>query len=228
MTETAQKPSKTQRIPLWAKWLAGVLVTVILLLVAARIIAGSSFGRNFVETRLEALTFSGQKVEIDGFEGDILSSATIDRLVVRDVDGIWAEARNISLGWKPFNLVGRRLVLTDLTMSDLEVLRRPVIPESDSPEENASDGTSPLRSVSLSNLDIDRLFMAEGVVQQEVAASVYAALNWTPALSRFEVEVLPEDADGDRLVGEVEWGKRTPFSGALELNGPAGGGVGGG
>lgn len=223
MTETAQQPSKMRRIPLWAKWLAGVLLTVILLLIAARVIVASSVGRNFVEPRLEALTFSGQQVEIDGFDGDILSSATIDRLVVRDEDGIWAEARNISLGWKPFNLVGRRLVLTDLTMSDLEVLRRPVIPESDTPEEKPSEGTSPLRSVTLSNLDIDRLFMAEGVAQQEVAASVYAALNWTPAMSRFDVEVLPEDSDGDRLVGEVEWGRRIPLSGALELNGPAGG-----
>ena len=215
------KPKTGKKFPLWARITLGVFVVLIALIVAARLIIGSSIGRGLVESRLEAMSFSGQQVEIDGFEGDILSSASIDRLIVRDTDGVWAEARNVEMSWAPLALIGRRLQLNEIAMSDLEVLRRPILPDTE-PEESSS-GANPLRSISLSRLNIGRFFLEEGVVQQSVAASVQAGVEWAPDNSLVSVEIEPETDGGDRLVGDVRWGSNRPIEGRLDLDAPAGG-----
>ncbi|MAI89714.1 translocation/assembly module TamB domain-containing protein [Ponticaulis sp.] len=218
-TQSSERPQRRSRFPLWSKILIGVLLFIVSALVLIRVLLATSAGREFLEAKLEDMIVQGQTVQIDGFEGDLLSSISIERLTVSDEDGVWAEADSIVLEWRPLPLLGRNLAIDAVTAEEIHLTRRPVL----IPSEDEEESGSPLKTIDLTELAIGRLALDEGVFPQAVSGTVNGALVWTPETGLIEVNVEPEAEGGDRLVGNVSWDETSPLTGALELNGPAGG-----
>ena len=99
-TETAEK-SKKRKFPIWARITVGGLLFILLALVALRFVIGSGIGRNLIESQLESRVIAGQEIQIDGLEGDLLDRISLERLVLSDEEGVWAEAQNLTLDWSP-------------------------------------------------------------------------------------------------------------------------------
>ena len=218
-TETAEK-SKKRKFPIWARITVGALLFILLALVALRFVIGSGIGRNLIESQLESRVIAGQEIQIDGLEGDLLDRISLERLVLSDEEGVWAEAQNLTLDWSPWPLIGRNLRVDLFSADSIEVYRRPVLPQS---ENNESSGEMPLRSIVLSELALQRIALSEGVVPREVEASVFGDVRWTPDDGDLNVQVEPADAGGDRLIGDIRWTERDPLQGEFELDAPEGG-----
>ncbi|MAK62251.1 MAG: hypothetical protein CMK09_14875 [Ponticaulis sp.] len=217
-------PSQTRKrkFPLWAWILSGIALVLLLAVLVLRWALASEFGRNMVESQLESRVFSGQSVSLDGFDGDLFDRISIEELIVSDEDGIWLTARQLELDWSPLSLLGRKLDVDLLGASEIVVDRRPVLPESESKEDD-EPGEMPLKAISLSELAIQRIALAEGVVPQAVAGSVHGVLAWTPEEADINLQIEPDNEGGDRLVASINWSASSPLRGQLELDGPAGG-----
>lgn len=219
--ETTPAASRKKKLPLWAWIIGGILVLLALSLVALRWAAASEIGRNFAEQQLESRVVSGQSIAVDGLSGDLLDRITLERLTVSDAEGVWLTASDVELAWSPMSLIGSKLDLELISASEIDVLRRPILPESE--EDDQDSGGMPLKGISLSELAIGRFALSEGVVPQAVAGSVNGDFVWTPDRGDLNLQIEPEAEGGDRLVGELNWSSTSPLRGALELNGPAGG-----
>lgn len=219
-TRISTKPKR--RFPYWARGLVGLVILIMVILFAGRWYIGGQGGRNLLENQLETRVFSGQKVELSGLKGDILGEFEFDRLVLSDDEGEWAELTDVRIGWKPFSLIGRSLIIDELALGELHVMRRPNLPVTP-PEDKQSGGDFPLNSVQLSDLDITRFALDEGVTPSEVTGSALGQLVWTKQRARIDMSVSPGQTGGDLLKASLGWDERSPINGQLTLDGPAGG-----
>lgn len=213
---------KKKRFPLWLKLLLGVVVILIAAVIGARLFIGSQAGRSLVESRLESLDVQGQSLQLDGFKGDLLNSVSIEKVTVRDSDGVWAEIQNLRLHWSPMALIGRKMQIETLSADAFEVYRRPILEPSDK-KETTSSGETPLKAINLDDFGIRRVFLQEGVFPREVDGSLSASLTWAPDKAKADIEVLPVREGGDKLISTVNWNRKSPLKGDIELTGPAGG-----
>ncbi len=224
MTDTATKEPRKKRLPLWTKLLIGVGLILVIALIAARWYVSSSGGRGLIEATIERQTFSGQTVEIDDLKGDLLSTATIGKITLKDKNGVWAEIESVTLSWKPFAfLTGRNLDVRTFTIDTVDVARRPVIEPSEPKEKSASPGKFPLKAILLKDLKIGKFSLAEGVTPQAVSGSVKGRADWTPDRATIDLDVEPGENTGDLLAAHVNWSKASPINGKIDLKGPAGG-----
>ncbi|MCZ4299356.1 translocation/assembly module TamB domain-containing protein [Henriciella marina] len=220
--QPAGKRSLTRRLLKWSAILLGVLLALIIVLVlAARYAAQSGFGREFVETRIEAADPSGQEIEVEGLSGDLLGTFRIDRLTVADEDGIWLIAENLLADWKPFDLRKRALTIEALEADLIHVLRRPVLQTSEN--EPSSGGSMPLRAGELGRLRIGELRTDAGVIPRTLSLNIQAQGRVGRDGGRSEMAVVPLDGNGDELLADLTWSDDFRVQGELALDGPAGG-----
>ena len=66
-------------------------------------------------------------LEVSGLSGDPLGRLAVDRLAIRDADGIWLEARSLDVTWKPTRLLAREVLLESASADRVHILRRPVL-----------------------------------------------------------------------------------------------------
>ncbi|QYI99729.1 translocation/assembly module TamB domain-containing protein [Thalassovita mediterranea] len=221
-SQPAQKRSLTRRLLKWTAIVLGVLLALIIILIlAARYAAQSGFGREFVETRIEAAEPSGQEIEVEGLSGDLLGTFRIERLTVADEDGVWLIAENLLADWKPFDLRRRALTIEALEADLIHVLRRPILEPSE--REPSSGGSMPLRAGELGRLRIEELRTDEGVIPRALSLNIEAQGRIGRDGGRTEMAVVPLDGNGDELLADLTWSDDFRVQGNLALEGPAGG-----
>ncbi|WP_370273649.1 translocation/assembly module TamB domain-containing protein [Pseudooceanicola nitratireducens] len=83
-------------------------------------------GEGFL-TRLlqDSLSGAGRTVDIQGFQGALSSTATLDRMTIADEDGIWLELSGAVLRWNRSALLRGRLEVEELSAETLTVNRLP-------------------------------------------------------------------------------------------------------
>ncbi len=202
--------------PSWARWSVYALVTLLVLLLALRILAATPFGRGLVENRIEALEPSGQQIRIEGLGGDLLGTLTISELSVSDTQGAWLTANDVHLEWSPLALLGRRLNIDALDVSQIHVSRRPELV----PNRNGNGSGEPLlRAYRLGALEVQSLILDEGVAGRQLAAALNAQLETTLETGQLTLDLRPEDVSGDAINGAVTWGGAIPLEGELVATG---------
>lgn len=67
------------------------------------------------------------RLKIEGLSGDIWRNFRIRRLTVADEKGVWLEARDVALAWRPTELIGRRFHATAISANQVLVTRRPTL-----------------------------------------------------------------------------------------------------
>src|SRR5665213_3608900 len=85
-------------------------------------------GRSLIESQVSGLK-AGRfgTLKIEGLGGDIWNDFTLARLSIADRQGVWLEARGISVRWKAAALLNRRLRLTSIIARSVTIERRPLL-----------------------------------------------------------------------------------------------------
>lgn len=82
--------------------------------------------RGYLQSLIEDnLSTEDTQVRIEGFQGSLTSTSSIDRLTVADVDGVWLTMTGLKLDWSRAALLSRRLEVTELSVEEIVLDRLP-------------------------------------------------------------------------------------------------------
>ncbi|MEL6569080.1 MAG: hypothetical protein AAFQ22_11725, partial [Pseudomonadota bacterium] len=207
--------------PRWFRWVLCAVLILACLGLAIRLLAMSSLGRSLVEARIEALSISGQSIEIDDLEGDLLGRFSIGALRVSDVEGEWLAAERVSVTWSPIGLLGRTLNVNALEMRELRARRRPILRETSDGAAGNNEGF--LRTYIVERFEIETLRLDEGMAGPNVLATLEGRVNTTIETGFLDVSLTPRTPSGDVVDGTLNWGGDIPLDGALIARGPENG-----
>ncbi|TZG29588.1 translocation/assembly module TamB domain-containing protein [Sphingomonas montanisoli] len=128
--------------PRWlgfAKW-AGIAIAGLLLLVVLAVLGlDTAPGRRFVVDRVAAFeTASGMKVGIGRIDGSLYGRMTLRSIELRDTQGTFARAGEVTVDWRPFAYLGSSKVdVRELLSPEIRLLRMPALkavpPDPDAP-----------------------------------------------------------------------------------------------
>src|SRR3954471_8210832 len=124
--------SRPSKIGLWIG--AGLLGVLLLLVGTVLIISNTEGGRAYLVRKLSEVTDG--KVRLVGIHGTFPAALDLDRLELRDSQGLWLWADHLSLRWSPGALIGRHVDVDTLHVASLHVERAPV------PDPNEKPGSS--------------------------------------------------------------------------------------
>ncbi len=203
------------------KWTGIALAVFAVLVVALRILVATPPGRAFVAARIEAVEPSGQSITLSGLRGDLLGRARLERLTLADAQGVWLEARDVTLDWRPMALLQSTLSVRSLRAREVMLLREPVLEAGEA--KPSDDGTMPLRRLRLADFAIERVMISDAVLPEAAALEVSARAE--AGLRQGDVSVRAErlDGGGDRLVAQAAWAPGAPLQVSLDLAAPPGG-----
>lgn len=82
--------------------------------------------RSAIEAGLDGLKLGRfGRLGVEGLTGDPWTAPRARRLTLSDDKGVWVEARDVSMRWRPLALLGRRFEAGRIEAASLRVLRRP-------------------------------------------------------------------------------------------------------
>ena len=148
------------------RWLSigvAVLLALPLLLIG---FLNTEPGRRVAESAVQK--FSGGMVALSGLSGRFPDELRVARLEVRDTQGAWLTAEDVTLDWAPTRLLANEARITRLAAARLSIAR---LPASGDSTPAGSDTTLPVR-VALDAVSIARLDLGAPVAG---AAGVFAA-----------------------------------------------------
>lgn len=119
----------------------------------------SDTGREFVVRQLPLYApKSGLTVRAGRIDGSLFGKAVIHDLALGDPQGVFATARTVNLDWRPFDLWHNLLTVHELTIPQVDVLRRPVLRPS------ADKRILPDIDIVVGRLQVDRIVLAPAVI----------------------------------------------------------------
>ncbi|HEY5107373.1 MAG TPA: translocation/assembly module TamB domain-containing protein [Caulobacteraceae bacterium] len=241
----AGPPHRPLAAPAWLIIAAVVLVAIIgAVAMTLRYAPLTTVGRDFVEAQVDGLKVGRLgRLKIAGVRGDPWRRFTVARLTIADTQGIWLDARDLTVQWRWRSLLQRRFHVDFVAARTVEVLRRPVLSAPERPRR------SPLA------IDVNRasarvvltpafsgtrgVFDVGGVLQRERSGSARGALVALSALhrgdflrARFDLHrsrqlllvATAREAVGGALAGALGLPADQPFSLSARANGSMGAG----
>ncbi len=134
------------------------------------------------------------RIDIDGVSGAWLGDLRAERVTLADEDGIWLEADDIELGWRPFDLARGAVALERASVRRITILRRPTL----SPRRSFGDASVDVR---LEHIRVDAITLAEPLVGVAADFTASFALDVRgKALEHLALELRRTDSDADRAV----------------------------
>ncbi|MDI1364164.1 MAG: translocation/assembly module TamB, partial [bacterium] len=127
VVETVVEGVKRVGGPGWLMISAVVLVTIVALFFGGlRYVPITPPGRMFLEARASGLKLGSiGRLRIEGLTGDIWKDFSVRRLTIIDEQGVWLEAHDVRVVWRPTELIGRRFHADRVDARDVTLLRRP-------------------------------------------------------------------------------------------------------
>ena len=143
-----------------AKWLAGIIAAIVLLVAAAAIILNTPVGERFLADRIAARTLpNGLNIRIGRIEGNLYGRATLYDVVLSDPSGPFMTIPEAELDWNPGAWLRNTLDIDEFTARRATLTRLPeFLPgEEDGP-------ILPGFDIAIDRFAIERLTLAEGIV----------------------------------------------------------------
>lgn len=217
MAGTAKKSGWAKRIAVIAGWAVAILMTLTLALTGVGIVLMTGqTGRDIVENLVDGRQIAGYgEVQLSGLSGNPLDRLVIDTLTVSDEDGVWLRAEDIVLDWRPRALLGRHLDIQELSVTRTEIQRRPV-----RAEREETGGGVPQFQISVGDLSLDTIHLAEDVAGPEATLTAGGALARESGIWQARLDIMREEGE-DRLNLEAVFGRRIVLDASLVA--PAGG-----
>lgn len=143
-----------------ASWIgAGLLGVLVLVLGTVLIVPNTEGGRAFVVRKLSELTDG--KVRLFGIHGSFPAALDLDRVELRDSQGLWLWADHISLRWSPGALVARHVNVDSLHVALLHVERAPVPDEQEKSSSSLSIPETDLKNLAIGALELGKPLAGE-------------------------------------------------------------------
>ncbi|SDC61458.1 autotransporter secretion inner membrane protein TamB [Sphingomonas sp. YR710] len=193
MTESAPRSSAQRYARIALRWLTTLIVGLLALVAVAVWVIDTAPGHRLIIDRIAALTpSSGLRIKIGRIDGSIWNRATIRDLRLYDTRGLFLEAPEIDLSWKPGSWLTNRLDLRNV-QSDLVILHR-------LPALRPSGKNGPLLpgfDIHVGRLQIAKLWIGAIVSGQARAAHIDASAD--VRRGRVLLKLSGDSSAGDRL-----------------------------
>ncbi len=130
---------------------------------------GRSFIKSIIESELGGALNS--RAEIGALNGALPGHIILEDVVLSDVTGPWLTAQRLELRWRPVALIGKRLVIDEVSLQSAHLLRDP--PKSDGPKDDARQIKilDALPRIDIGNLAISDFDVTVGGALQRLNAS---------------------------------------------------------
>ncbi len=128
---SVEAPSRPAGKPPRPRATLAVLAALILaaaLVGAVRYVPLTVWGRTLIERRLDGLQLGAfGRLRIEGLRGDVWNRVIVKRITLADQSGVWLEAHDTDLTWRPSALWRRRVEVASVTSPDVTVWREPML-----------------------------------------------------------------------------------------------------
>jgi len=190
--------------------IAGIAAGTLVLFLAAVLLgawgaANTEAGRQWLTRQATAaLADAGMEADIQGLQGPLPQRLALDRLVLRDREGVWLTLEDAEVAWRPLALLTGQLAVARVTAARLALPRLPAASEDTAaaPEDDEAPFTvpEPPLSLRLDTLRVDRIDLGAPVLG-EAASFRLTGQAAAPAAGtlRSDLEVVRLDGPG----GEV-------------------------
>ncbi|MDX2274135.1 MAG: translocation/assembly module TamB domain-containing protein [Hyphomonadaceae bacterium] len=154
------------------------------------------------------------RISIDGVEGEWLGSLRAEHIRIADADGVWFEADNVTLNWRPQSLLGGGVWIDAANAEAARILRQPKL----SPARPASGG---IIDVHIAALNIDDLDLAEAVVGEEARFTANLSMDLREeTLRSIDLSLRRTDSEADNVTVLY---RASEYAMLVNVAGPAGG-----
>ncbi|MGN6271177.1 MAG: translocation/assembly module TamB domain-containing protein [Sphingomonas sp.] len=120
-----------ERRPLWlriVKWLAIVVVGLLVLVALVLLGLNTSPGRRFLADRIAGYTMaSGLNISVGRIEGSIYGAMVLRDVRVRDTKGVFLTSPEIDLDWRPFKFLNNHIDVRSASSRLVTMARSPVL-----------------------------------------------------------------------------------------------------
>jgi translocation and assembly module TamB len=134
------------------------------------------------------------RIELDGVSGGWLGDLRAQRIAIADEEGVWIEAYDVELDWRPQSLPYGALRIDAARADRIVISRQPRLLE-----ERPSSGVS--FDVRIDDLDVERITVDEAVLGEAAEFAAKLALDYRDEqLLGLDAELRRLDSDADRLI----------------------------
>ncbi|KJS24806.1 MAG: hypothetical protein VR75_13560 [Hyphomonadaceae bacterium BRH_c29] len=198
----------------WLSAAAGILLIVLVALISARIWIASDGGRAWLLSQIDGRKAGAYgTIDAKGLSGDPLGKLYLSRLSVRDGEGEWVVAQNVSLDWSPMALISGLVDVNALSAGKIDFLRQPV-----TEKQPPSNSSSSLR-IKLRNLSIPDLAFEEGFAGPEAHFAVTGRYDQDGSTLAARLDATPRDTGNDRFLIDLRRDATGSFSLDTDING---------
>lgn len=180
----------------WKRWTLAGILSLFGLIILTLLALDTPPGRRFIIDRIEALEpANGMRIRIGRIDGSIYGEMQISDLRLYDPDGLFFEAPEISVDWRPFVFLFRNKLRIESARSELAILHRvPALIPSEEPQPFL-----PGFDIWIGELDIERIRVGEAITgeQRDLAIAGNADIQGGRALVNLRGRALD---GGDRFV----------------------------
>ncbi|HEX8899686.1 translocation/assembly module TamB domain-containing protein [Vitreimonas sp.] len=155
------------------------------------------------------------RIEVHEVRGGWLGDLRAGRVTLEDEEGVWIEARDVALGWRPQDIAFGAVRLDVARARSITIFRQPALLE-----KRPSSGAS--FDVRIGALEVETLALEEAVLGEPATFSVDLALDYRDrSLEGLDLNLRRTDSDADHLAAvyrpDIEYALR------LDARGDAGG-----
>jgi len=198
----------------WLSAAAGILLIVLVALISARMWIASDGGRTWLLSQIDGRKAGAYgTIDAKGLSGDPLGKLYLSRLAVRDGDGDWMVAQNISLDWSPMALISGLVDVNALSAGQIAFIRQPVT------EKQPPSGSSSNIRIKLRNLSIPDLAFEEGFAGPEAHFAVTGRYDQDGNTLAARLDATPRDTGNDRFLIDLRRDAIGSFSLDTDING---------
>ncbi len=154
------------------------------------------------------------RLQVEGVSGAWLGDLHAQHVSISDETGVWLEAEDVALRWRPFDLFDDAFTLHSARIGAINVVRRPAL-SAPRPARGGFDAH-------LGEIEIENITLAEAFVGEAAAFSAALALDYSDKrLEQLAVDLRRTDSDADRAT--IRYASGADFELRTDIVGEAGG-----
>jgi len=150
------------------------------------------------------------RIKVDGVSGNWLGNLRAAHVTLSDDAGVWFEAHDVALKWRPFDLLAGAFSLDDGSIHDVSIVRRPVL----SPETPGGGGNPAL---TITRIHIDQINLGQPVIGVASQFRADFAMAQHARLNQLDLNLARLDSQADHAI--IRFHRGGAFALHVDING---------